>query len=207
MKKRTFVCAFVFFFFLSFNLRAQNFWLPDSGFRACLRQFFPALLTTQDSLKISVANNWNTYINLTGCGLKDLNGIQYFTHLNALYCSFNSLTSVPLLSNSITILALNNNQISSISAFPTSLQKLDCGTNQLSSLPLLPNTLTYLNCDGNLLTQLPALPNSLVNLSCNGNPIDSIAAFPTWPALKPNRCRSPPWFLRRRWRSWRRARR
>src|ERR1017187_405871 len=86
-------------------------------------------------------------ITVSSRSIANLFGIQYFTSLTYLNCSYNSLTNLP--------------------ALPNTLIYLDCCTNSITNLPALPNTLTELNCSNNTLTSLPTLPNALNYLSCH----------------------------------------
>ena len=77
--------------------------------------------------------------------ISSIEGIQYFTALTTLNCSWNNLTCINLSKN-------------------TFLSNLDCSDNQLSSLDLSQNSeLTFLNCMNNHLTKLDV--HTLINLS------------------------------------------
>ena len=80
-------------------------------------------------------------------------------HLN---CSFNSLTSIPI---------LINNPISPESTM-NGLLFFYCYDNEITQLPELPNDIKFLNCSNNKLTTLPNLPNDLNFLNCQGNDYD-----------------------------------
>ena len=141
-----------------------------------------------------------TTIDVQGWGVGNLKGIEYFTSLETLNCSDNSLTSlyVPISVKTldchnnkltsldvstnpvITTLDCSNNQLTSLTVFPTygynNLQTLNCSGNQLTSL-YLGNLfyLTSLDCSNNKLTALE-IPSSqaLQNLNCSNNSISSL---------------------------------
>ncbi|MBQ9463107.1 MAG: hypothetical protein IJU68_05555 [Bacteroidales bacterium] len=89
--------------------------------------------------------------------ISSLEGLQYFTSLDTLWCSENSIASLDVSHN-------------------TALSNLSCGWNQLSSLDLSNNTqLTTLRCQSNNLSTLDVSNNAaLVEFSCNGNQLTSI---------------------------------
>ena len=90
-----------------------------------------------------------------------------------LICSFNQLTSLPLLPN-LADLACFHNQLTSLPLFPK-LTTLMCDNNALVSLPLFPN-LIGLQCHHNQLTSLPLFPK-LISLSCLYNKLTSLPPF------------------------------
>jgi hypothetical protein len=93
----------------------------------------------------------------TGRGLAVLPDLS--DDVEDLYCSHNSLTSLP-------------------DPLPPNLQRLSCSYNYITNLPELPDTLIYLNCANNSLTGLPKLPSNLRDLHCNFNQITHLPALP-----------------------------
>ena len=89
--------------------------------------------------------------------------------LTHLYCYDNNLTELPDLPNSLINLDCHNNNLTELPDLPNSLKELYCGNNNLTKLPDLPNSLKELWCSSNNLTKLPDLPNSLITLKCNNN--------------------------------------
>jgi Leucine-rich repeat (LRR) protein len=70
-------------------------------------------------------------------------------------CSYNRLTSLPKLPNSLQTLWCQNNQLTSLPKLPNSFQTLWCQHNQLTSFPEFPNSLQKLFCwDNQLITKL-----------------------------------------------------
>jgi hypothetical protein len=100
-------------------------------------------------------------------------------HLN---CSFNSLTSIPILINNpispestmngLLFFYCYDNEITQLPELPNDIKFLNCSNNKLTTLPNLPNDLNFLNCSNNKLTTLPNLPNDLNFLKCQGNDYD-----------------------------------
>lgn len=92
----------------------------------------------------------------------------------------NNLTYIPDLSrfNKLTYLNVSFNQLTSLPLLPDSLKKLYCDDNQLTNLPSLPNSLKILICNDNQLTYLPSLPNSLQELECYRNKLTSLPLLP-----------------------------
>ncbi len=81
-------------------------------------------------------------LDLSGCGIANLAGLENFPRLKTLHCADNQLTSI------------------SLSAFPD-LVTLDCSGNRLKSLSLSQNThLLYLDCSRNQLSKLDLSKNT-----------------------------------------------
>lgn len=119
-----------------------------------------------------------TTISISGKGIKNLKGIEYFTFLTDLTCSANQLTFLDLSQNTaleylnccsaqLTALDLSQN---------TELIHLECGSNQLMSIDLSQNTvLTYLYCPYNQLTDLDLNQNmALTYLNCGSNQLTTL---------------------------------
>ena len=95
-----------------------------------------------------------------------------------LYCSYNKLTSLPDLPNSLEELLCIGNQLISPLKLPNSLIRLYCSYNKLTLLPNLPNSLKELRCFGNQLKSLPKLTDSLQVLNCFNNQLTSLPPLP-----------------------------
>jgi len=91
-------------------------------------------------------------------GIRSLAGLEYFTGLESLDCSYNRLTALPVL--------------------PSGLESLDCSHNRLAVLPVLPSGLESLDCSYNWLTALDVTGCPLTVLDCSHNymPGDSAVA-------------------------------
>jgi type IX secretion system substrate protein len=154
--------------------------IPDSNFVHYLKLIIPTAFKGDSLNKTSTLVTTTTQtINCNHISIANLSGVQYFTSLTNLNCSNNySLTTLPVLPNTLTSLDCGGNHLTSLPALPDSLTFLACGSNSLTTLPVLPNSLTYLDCGYNSLTTLPALPNFLQSLWSEEN---NIACFPIFP--------------------------
>ncbi|NLJ71207.1 MAG: LPXTG cell wall anchor domain-containing protein [Clostridiaceae bacterium] len=174
---------------------------PDANFRSIVEQY------DTDGDKILQVNELSviTVIDCKG-GLvadeqkiADLKGIEHFTALEELNCSYNKLTSLDVSKNAalqnlicdfnqLTLLdisknaALQNlicryNQLVSLDVSNNSaLQYLDCDSNQLSLLDVSNNAaLQYLDCSSNQLTSIDVSNNvALLDLYCSNNQLSSL---------------------------------
>jgi Leucine-rich repeat (LRR) protein len=153
--------------------------IPDPNFATCLQIYYPSAMNGQSLNITSTLVTTETFINVTGNGISNLNGIQYFTSLQTLYCNVNPLTSLPQLPNTLITLGCNVNSLTSLPQLPATLQNLECNNNYLNNLPTLPNSLKTLYCNSNSLINLPILPNGLKNLTCESNSITNLPILPT----------------------------
>ncbi len=176
MKKYAIISLF-FCFALS---RAQTYVLiSDANFVAWLQLILPGAMNG-NSLNITsplVTTSTKT-VTCWNNNISDLNGIQYFSSLERLECSGNSLTALPTLPNSLKWLDCAVNQIATLPALPNDLQYLNCCLNSLISLPQLPDSLKWLGCWQNSLTSLPSLPAKLEQLLCFRNKLTSLPSLP-----------------------------
>src|SRR5581483_3942643 len=84
--------------------------IPDSNLVHCLKAIVPTAFKG-DSLDISNAlvTTFTTKIDAYNLSITNFEGIQYFTSLDSLDCSYNSSTSIPALPNSLTYLNCSAN--------------------------------------------------------------------------------------------------
>ena len=117
--------------------------------------------------------------------IQSLKGIEHFTALTSLKCSFNLLKTLDLTQNTaLTRLFCYENNILSIDLSQnTELETLSCSENQLRTLDLSKNTvLSWVNCSNNLLTALDLSQNAALeelNISLNqikGETMDALVA-------------------------------
>ena len=115
---------------------------------------------------------------LSSENIYSLKGIEYFTSLQRLDCSWNKLTTLDLSSNiALTTLDCGGNYLTSLDVSGnTELASLSCYRNQLTSLNVSNNTaLTTLGCSGNYLTSLDVSGNAaLTSLNCGNNQLTSL---------------------------------
>jgi len=119
---------------------------PDENFRNLLLSWYEGADGVLTDREIALAK----YLIVNNKNIRSLKGIEFFTALTELNCSFNQLTELDLSKN-------------------TALKYLDCSENySFTTLDLSKNTeLTYLNCSGNILTTLDLSKNTeLTYLNC-----------------------------------------
>ena len=133
-------------------LNETNF--PDANFRAALAEILK--ISEGDEItaeKIAVTTSFN----VSRKSIADLTGIEHFTALRELYCSFSQLTSLDVSKN-------------------TALQSLDCSVNKLTLLDVSGCTaLTRLGCHINKLTSLDVSGcTALETLNCWSNQLTAL---------------------------------
>jgi Leucine-rich repeat (LRR) protein len=117
-------------------------------------------------------------INISNKNLTYIPSLERFRKLKELYCSYNELTSLPLLPNTLKELYCGGNKLTSLPILPNTLERLSCSGNRITKIPNLPNTLKELYCSYNQLTRLPNLSNTLEILSCGCNQLTSLPNLP-----------------------------
>ena len=186
---RSFSLAITLALVTSSSLQAQ-FTVPDVEFANRLSVIVPDAMSggVLDTAHPSVLGL--TYMNVSGAGIHDLDGVQYFTALQTLVCSNNYLITLPALPDAIVQLECEGNDLVSFTSLPASLIHLNCWDNQLTSLPALPPALEWLNCYENQISSLPTLPNSLTQIACSDNALTGLQALPL--SLDRLLCRNNP---------------
>ena len=110
--------------------------------------------------------------------LTSLQGIEYFTSLLYLKCSFNHITALDISKNTaLAYLICYHNQLTALDISKnTALTTLRCEVNQLTALDISKNTtLTQLSCYHNQLTALDISKNTaLTDLSCDSNQLTAL---------------------------------
>ena len=153
MKKRTFLLICILLTLLcacavaDVEINESNF--PDANFRKYVKNNCDK---DHNNYLSNVEISGTTAICCSDLSIKSLKGIELFTKLQELECSFNLLST----------LSLNEN---------TALTKLNCGYNELTKLDITKNkSLTFLDCSSNKLTKLNISNNTrLTDLWCYGN--------------------------------------
>ena len=147
---------------------------PDMDFRNwILSQSYgtDGILTDKEIAGVTSINVANNYV-------KNMQGIEFFTALTNLNCSYNQLTSLDVSKNTaLTILNCNGNGITSLDLHNcTALKTLECDDNELKSLDLHEFTaLEKLVCSRNKLTVLDLSNNTaLTTLDCYANYLSAL---------------------------------
>lgn len=175
-------------------INAINF--PDANFRKYISDHIDL-----DGTMSLGANEISrcTSLSVADCGIKSLEGIEYFTNLTSLYCENNELTSLDVSKNTaLSILNCSHNRLTSLNVSKnlaltdlslsynkltgldvsknTALTSLGCTNNNLSGLDVSKNTaLTFLSCGDNKLTNLNVTQNTaLITLVCYNNKLTSL---------------------------------
>ncbi|MBR5701238.1 MAG: leucine-rich repeat domain-containing protein [Oscillospiraceae bacterium] len=170
-------------------INGSNF--PDANFNECVR-----LCLDEDGdgiLNADEITNAKT-LNVAGCGIKDLTGVEYLTSLITLDCSYNELTTLDVrgLSFLMELSVKGNSSLSELNCSRTTfsshaltsldvsgcaaLKKLYAQNNNLTCLDLSDNpALETLFACNNKLTELDVSGNTaLKKLDCSGNDISSL---------------------------------
>ena len=121
-------------------------YVPDNNFEQALIDL--GYDTALDDFVLTANISGVTYLNVSSKSISDLTGIEGFTALTNLNCSYNQLTSLDMSSN-------------------TALTEMNCARNDLTSLDVSSNTaLTELISHSNQLSSLDVSNNtSLTNLN------------------------------------------
>lgn len=136
-------------------LYSQIIEIPDTAFLYVLIE--QGVDINEDSLISNEEAATITSLNVSGCDISDLTGIEAFVNLITLWCNSNNLDSLDLSNH-------------------TSLVHLECGSNQLTSLDVSNNTaLERVECSRNLLTSLDVSnKTALERLYCGNNQLTSL---------------------------------
>lgn len=142
-------------------------YIPDSNFALAIRRScFNCIDTCNYLLPPAFALK---SLNVSEGQITSLSGIDQFTSLETLDCSYNLLTELSTLPSSLKSLNCSSNKLISLSSLPVSLTNLECNNNKLEHLPTLSNKIARLLCANNQLSCLPFLPNTLEYLVIAGN--------------------------------------
>lgn len=159
-------------------LYSQIVEIPDTAFLYVLIE--QGVDINEDSLISDEEAVTITSLDVSGCGINDLTGIEAFVNLKALLCYSNNLDSLDLSNNAaLEGLVCHNNQLKMLDISSNiALTELVCWNNQLTSLDVSIHTdLVQLECGGNQLTSLDVSNNSvLVRLECSANQLTGLDA-------------------------------
>ena len=110
--------------------------------------------------------------------IQNMKGIEFFTNLYWLYCSYNQVTALDISKNTaLEDLRCDNNQLTALDVTKnTALRNLRCYDNKLTTLDVTKNmALTILSCGNNQLTALDVTKNTaLTILSCGYNQLTAL---------------------------------
>jgi PKD repeat protein/Leucine-rich repeat (LRR) protein len=160
-------------FLVSFSTYAQYTAIPDVNFEKFLiNERIDSGVTDGQVLTSSISALKS--LSISGLDINDLTGIQNFTSLTSLNCSFNNLTSLNVSKNvALTNLNCFTNKLTSLDVTNNlALTTLNCAANKITSLDVAKNlSLSSLNCYDNQLPTINVTNNiALTGLNCNFNP-------------------------------------
>jgi Leucine-rich repeat (LRR) protein len=161
-------------------LWGQNTYVPDDNFEQALIDL--GYDDTLDDYVLTANISGVTYLNIgeNDHQISDLTGIEDFTALNHLNCSYNQLTSLDLSNNTaLETLYSENNEFTSLDVSSnTALELLYANHNDLTSLDLSNNTaLTLIYCQSNQLIHLNmknGVTDQLATFNATANSLDCI---------------------------------
>ncbi len=148
---------------------------PDAAFRTYVSE---NLDTNHDGSLSPAEQDAVTTINVGNKGIESLEGVEYFTALQELFCHHNALTVLDVSENTaLTTLSCYFSQLTALDVSKnTALTYLKCSSNQLTALDVSKNTaLTELRCSSNQLTALDVSKNTaLTDLYCYNNQLTAL---------------------------------
>ncbi len=110
--------------------------------------------------------------------IQNLNGLELFTHMTALYCQENQLTSLDISANeNLETLSCSQNQLTDLDLSANDdIITLYCQENDLQTLDVSFNpVLNYLDCSENQLTELVLPKNHLMEeIRCHDNQLTAL---------------------------------
>ena len=164
------------------EINEENF--PDENFRKYLlvQDYGRDKILTDEEIEgitgIYLDNDYYVDGYDNGKNIRNLKGIEFFTALTFLACSYNQLTSLDVSNNkALQYLYCDGNQLTSLDVSNnTELEILSCMYNSLASLDVSKNTaLKNLGCSGNQLTSLDVSKNTaLTDLYVSSNLLTSL---------------------------------
>lgn len=146
------------FLFLSLTItKSQVIDFEDNNFKERLLEISGIDTNSDGEITMEEAASFNGSLSISSIDAANLNGIEYFTNITELVCSYNNITELDLSNNTL-------------------LTKVTCGNNLLTSLNVSENSeLLFLDCVGNALTQLDVSKNmKLEQFYCRNNELTSL---------------------------------
>lgn len=152
--------------------------IPDANFKAYLVGNTAINTNADTDIQVTEATAYTGSILAASQGISDLTGIEAFTNLTYLDCSYNTLTTMDVSAcTALTTLHCHSNQLTGLNVNSnTNLTDLNCGGNSIATLSVANNTaLTNLSCHQNQLSSLDVSTNvNLISLSFFSNSVSSI---------------------------------
>ncbi len=149
---------------------------PDAAFRSYVSEKIDSNHEGQLSEEEIASVTVITFEEGDAEGCESLEGIKYFTNLDALHCSNRELKTLDISGmNTITILDCSDNQLTELNLEGVNnISELYCSNNQLTSLEIESlEGMTQLRCNNNRLSYLK-LQGEFWNVSCNHNELRNL---------------------------------
>lgn len=147
---------------------------PDDTFRNSVTQFDRNNDSILSDYELSLVDT----ISVSRTGVKNLQGIQYFTSMKTLYCDENNIEALDLSSNTnLETLYCTKNIINSLNITGCRrLKEIYCYVNELEALNLTDKPyLISLDCQDNRITNLDLTKNLMLEfLDCSSNDLTSL---------------------------------
>jgi Leucine-rich repeat (LRR) protein len=178
--------------------QVETYVVQDLNFRNFLNETFPEVLEN-DSTLIVAACDTILQLDCNSADISNLDGIQFFSNLTHLNCSYNPITellelpenlthlncsysvvldSLGELPNSLEYLNCSYNQLRKLPTLPIGLEQLYCSVNHIEEIEYFPFNLTHLDCSFNNISNLPYLPDNLAHINCSYNLLTSLPDLP-----------------------------
>lgn len=146
----------------------ENATVPDAGFRNCIRAINPALLDANEDIVPSEASKIK-FMQCNDYGIQRLQGMEYFTGLEAVNMQRNQIEVLPTLPATVQVLYLDEPLLQTVTNFPDSLYIVYMYNAKVKSIPNFPGGFTHLILHETELTSIPTLPSTLKVLDLIGN--------------------------------------
>lgn len=157
---------------------AQIVNIPDANFKAYLVGNTAINTNGDTEIQVSEASAFTGQIDCPFQNISDLTGIEAFTNVYYIVCSFNNLTALDFSANTaLEVLYCQNNNLTSLNISSNSLLRvLSCHNNNLTSIDVSNNSaLTNLDCQANNLSTLDvSLNSSLHGMNFRDNSLSSL---------------------------------
>ena len=123
---------------------------------AALKSYLISVADTDKDGKISQAEaKAVTEVDFSNKGIKDIDGLEWFTGLTSINASKNVIEEFPLdYFASLSTLDISDNKVATLDLSTTSMTTLKASGNQLTSVSGIPDKIEYVNVSNNKLTSL-----------------------------------------------------
>jgi Leucine-rich repeat (LRR) protein len=133
----------------------------DAALDKAFLKLYPECYVKDSLLSNCVSIVQEDTLSLLNLGIQSASELRFFQNLKKIDLSYNLLSSIPPLNESLDILLIYGNNITEIEQLPAGLKFLDCANNGLRKLTSLPDSLCGLQIlQGNFINCLPYLPSS-----------------------------------------------